>query len=35
MADVELLHITADTTIKNFRDEVRWNSAYYRLAQGL
>jgi L-arabinose isomerase len=32
---VELLRIDADTTIRQFRNEVRWNSAYYRLAQGL
>ena len=32
---VELLHIDAGTTIRQFRNEVRWNSAYYRLAQGL
>ena len=35
IAGVELLHINAETTIKNFRDEVRWNQAYFRLAQGL
>ncbi len=32
---VELLHIDADTTIRMFSNEIRWNSAYYRLAQGL
>jgi L-arabinose isomerase len=32
---VELLHIDADTTIRAFSNEIRWNSAYYRLAQGL
>jgi L-arabinose isomerase len=32
---VELLRIDAGTTIRQFRNEVRWNSAYYRLAQGL
>jgi L-arabinose isomerase len=32
---VELLHIDASTTISQFANEVRWNSAYYRLAQGL
>jgi L-arabinose isomerase len=32
---VELLHIDADTTIRQFSNEIRWNSAYYRLAQGL
>ncbi|MEO6715257.1 MAG: L-arabinose isomerase [Mycobacteriales bacterium] len=35
IADVELLHITHETTITGFRNEVRWNQAYYRLAQGL
>ena len=32
---VELLHIDADTTIKQICNEMRWNSAFYRLAQGL
>jgi L-arabinose isomerase len=32
---VELLHIDADTTTGQFSNEIRWNSAYYRLAQGL
>jgi L-arabinose isomerase len=32
---VELLHIDAGTTIRQFSNEVRWNNAYYRLAQGL
>ena len=32
---VELLRIDAGTTIGQFRKELRWNSAYYRLAQGL
>jgi L-arabinose isomerase len=32
---VELLHIDASTTIGQFTNELRWNSAYYRLAQGL
>jgi L-arabinose isomerase len=31
---VELLHIDADTTIRAFSNELRWNNAYYRLAQG-
>ena len=35
MLDVELVHIDADTTPQRFRNELRWNSAYYRLAQGL
>jgi L-arabinose isomerase len=32
---VELLHIDADTTIRQFSNEIRWNGAYHRLAQGL
>jgi L-arabinose isomerase len=32
---VELAHIDAATTISQFSHELRWNSAYYRLAQGL
>jgi L-arabinose isomerase len=32
---VELLRIGADTTIRQFASEIRWNSAYYRLAHGL
>ncbi|MWB98465.1 L-arabinose isomerase [Agromyces seonyuensis] len=35
MARTELLVIDEDTTVRGFRDEVRWNQAYYRLAQGL
>jgi L-arabinose isomerase len=35
IADVELLHIDAATTMTAFRNEVRWNQAYYRLAQRL
>jgi L-arabinose isomerase len=31
---VELVHIDADTTIRQFSNELRWNNAYYRLAQG-
>ncbi|MFC8448281.1 L-arabinose isomerase [Kitasatospora sp. NPDC057223] len=31
---VELLTIDADTTIRRFTQEIRWNQAYYRLAQG-
>jgi L-arabinose isomerase len=34
MIDVELLHIDAATTVRAFLKEVRWNQAYYRLAQG-
>ena len=35
MAKVELLVIDEDTTTRDFQREVRWNQAYYRLAQGL
>jgi L-arabinose isomerase len=35
MLGVELLIIDADTTSRHFRNEIRWNQAYYRLAQGL
>jgi len=35
MLGVELLVIDADTTTRSFAKELRWNQAYYRLAQGL
>ncbi|MFV0634505.1 L-arabinose isomerase [Demequina sp.] len=35
IAQVELLEIDEDTTSRGFRDQVRWNKAYYRLAQAL
>jgi L-arabinose isomerase len=35
MLGVELLFIDADTEVGRFRQELRWNQAYYRLAQGL
>src|SRR5690606_34588048 len=35
MAGVELLTIGADTTLRQFTKEIRWNQAYYRLAGGL
>jgi len=35
MAETELLVIDEDTTVRGFAREVRWNQAYYRLAQGL
>lgn len=35
MAEVELLVIDEETTQRDFEHEVRWNRAYYRLAQGL
>ncbi|WP_371477800.1 L-arabinose isomerase [Kitasatospora sp. NBC_00315] len=34
MLSVELLTIDADTTIRRFTQELRWNQAYHRLAQG-
>ena len=34
MLDVELLVIGRDTTTASFADRMRWNQAYYRLAQG-
>jgi L-arabinose isomerase len=35
MAQTELLVIDEETTTRGFAREVRWNAAYYRLAQGL
>ncbi|VXB62779.1 L-arabinose isomerase [Microbacterium sp. 8M] len=35
MAEVELLVIDESTTLPAFQQQVRWNQAYYRLAQGL
>ncbi|QAY69903.1 L-arabinose isomerase [Xylanimonas protaetiae] len=35
IARVELLVIDEDTTRRGFKDQVNWNKAYYRLAQGL
>jgi L-arabinose isomerase len=35
MSGVELLVIDESTTIPGFENEVRWNAAYHRLAQGL
>jgi L-arabinose isomerase len=35
MLSVELLVIDADTTVRQFTKELRWNQAYHRLAQGL
>jgi L-arabinose isomerase len=32
MLDVELLRIGADTTVREFSRELRWNAAYHRLA---
>ena len=35
IARTELLVIDEDTTRRRFRDEIRWNSAYFRLAAGI
>ena len=35
IAGTELLVIDDNTTLRDFSREVRWNQAYYRLAQGL
>ena len=35
IARTELLIIDRDTRLRDFQKEVRWNAAYYRLAQGL
>jgi L-arabinose isomerase len=35
MAGTELLVIDETTTLREFQKEVRWNAAYYRLAQGM
>ena len=35
IARAELLIIDEDTTLRGFAREVKWNAAYYRLAQGL
>lgn len=35
MACTELLVIDSATTARSFAREVKWNQAYYRLAQGL
>jgi L-arabinose isomerase len=35
IAGVELVRIDHTTTTESFRREIRWNQAYYRLAQGL
>jgi L-arabinose isomerase len=35
MAGMEFLLIDKDTTVSDFRKELRWNDVYYRLAKGL
>jgi L-arabinose isomerase len=34
MLRTELVHIDAATTSRRFRQELRWNQAYHRLAAG-
>jgi L-arabinose isomerase len=34
MLGTELLAIDADTRLRQLRKEIRWNQAYFRLAQG-
>ena len=35
IAKTELVVIDEDTTLRSFQQELRWNQAYYRLAQGI
>ncbi|WP_026819845.1 L-arabinose isomerase [Arthrobacter castelli] len=35
MAQTELLLIDEDTSLRGFKNEIRWNQAYYKLAGGL
>jgi L-arabinose isomerase len=35
IAGTELVVIDEDTTVRDFQRELRWNQAYYRLAQGI
>ena len=35
MAGIEALVIDRDTTVRRFQDQLRWNSAYYRMHSGL
>ena len=35
MAGMEFLLIDQDTSVANFKDKLRWNAAYNRLAGGL
>ncbi|WP_433087475.1 hypothetical protein ACQP1P_16100 [Dactylosporangium sp. CA-052675] len=34
IVETELLLIDGETTVRGFEHQVRWNNAYYRLAQG-
>jgi L-arabinose isomerase len=33
MANLEMLLITRDTRLPEFKNELRWNDAYYRLGR--
>jgi L-arabinose isomerase len=35
IAGIELVRIDSDTRIRDVRNEIRWNNAYYRLNEGL
>ena len=35
IAGTELLVIDGNTTLRDFQRELRWNQAYYRVAQGI
>ena len=35
MTGTELVLIDADTTVRGLAEELRWNQAYHRLAQGM
>ena len=35
IAGIEMLHICKDTTIENFKNELRWNEVYYMLNKSL
>jgi L-arabinose isomerase len=35
MSRIELLVIDTSTTVESFERELRWNAAYYRLAQAI
>jgi L-arabinose isomerase len=35
MTGLEYLLVDRETTLKNFQKELRWNDAYYHLADGL
>ncbi|MCC6611915.1 MAG: L-arabinose isomerase [Anaerolineae bacterium] len=35
IAGIEFLHINGETTLHNFKNELRWNDVYYMVAKGL